>query len=165
MDTSPNVTSAGVAETSPVNGPPSGQFRLRYGAKALVTSASKVLLVQEHHADGRPFWTFPGGGVCPGEQPEDGLTRELREELDCDVRIGSPVTQFWYVHESLDATVSRYTVFDCALVTDPTPDRSEGIAAYEWVSPARLPQGTLPQVRHVCRQVADLPAATVAADD
>lgn len=165
MDKSPSVTGGGVVGTAAMAGPPDGQFRLRYGAKALVTSASKVLLVQEHHADGRPFWTFPGGGVRPNERPEDGLTRELREELDCDVRIGTPVTQFWYVHESLEATVSRYTVFDCALVTDPTPDRTEGIAAYDWVSPARLPPGTLPQVQHVCRQATDLAATAVAAND
>lgn len=144
---------------------PAGRFRLRTGAKALVTSASKVLLVQEHHADGRPFWTLPGGGVHPDEPLARGLERELLEELDCQARIGAPVTQFWYVHESLDATVSRYTVFDCALVTDPSPDRSEGIAACRWVSPANLPPGTLPQVEHVCRQVADVPSSPIAADD
>ncbi len=47
----------------------SGQYRYRTGAKALVTSAAKVLLVRERHADGQPFWTLPGGGVHSHEAP------------------------------------------------------------------------------------------------
>ena len=140
-------------------------YDIRTGAKALVTSASKVLLIKERHADGSPFWTLPGGGVHPTEAQSDGLERELVEELNCSSRVGTPVTQFCYVHDSLESTVSVYTVYETALLSDPVPDTSEGIYDCRWVDPARLPHGTLPQVRHVCRNVVDLPSRSMLADD
>jgi len=134
-----------------------GQFELRTGAKALVTAGSDVLLVRERHADGTPFWTLPGGGVDPDETPIEGLRRELDEELDCKARIAEPVTRFWYAHESLPETVSAYTVFDCSLLSAPTPNEAEGIYGCRWVSPVSLPNRTLPQVREICKAVADVP--------
>ncbi|MBX0322672.1 NUDIX domain-containing protein [Halomicroarcula sp. F13] len=142
-----------------------GPFRLRDGAKGLVTSASKVLLVRERHADGTPFWTLPGGGVHRSECPTEGLRRELAEELNCRAHIGRPVTTFWYAHDSLDDTVSAYTVFDCALLSEPDADQREGVFECRWVDPETLPASTLPQVRHVCRHVADLSSPSAASDD
>ncbi|WP_276275965.1 NUDIX hydrolase [Haloarcula regularis] len=97
--------------------------------------------------------------------PEDGLVRELREELHCRAHVGTPRAQFCYVHESLASTVSLYTVFDCALLSDPTPARGEGIDDVGWFGPGTLPATTLPQVKHICRRVADLPAHRAVADD
>lgn len=34
------------------------------------------------------LWEFPGGTVEPGETPERGLARELKEEFDIEARIG-----------------------------------------------------------------------------
>ncbi len=130
--------------------PLAGRFEPRTGAKALVTAEDAVLLVQERHADGSPFWTLPGGGVCDHECPAEGLERELVEELDCRARIDDPVSTFWYAHDSLAAPLSVYTVFDCSLLSEPAPNPDEGVFEAQWVEPEALPPATLPQVRYLC---------------
>jgi 8-oxo-dGTP diphosphatase len=127
-----------------------GEFRVRRGVKALVTSSDCVLLVWEHHADGTPFWTLPGGGAHPGESLETALRREISEELRCRSVVGDPVASFWYAHRSLDRTASVYAVLDCSLAGTPTPDRGEVVEA-RWVCPSAMPARTLPQVRTVLK--------------
>ncbi|MGM0370900.1 MAG: NUDIX hydrolase [Halobacteriota archaeon] len=124
---------------------------VRRGAKAFITSGSRVLLVRERHADGRGFWTLPGGGARPREPLTDAVRRELDEELDCVAVVGSPVSRFWYAHVSRPSTVSVYTVFDCAVASEVNPVRSEGVLESRWVDPDRPPARTLPQVRHILR--------------
>ena len=45
----------------------------------------RVLVAQRLRGDDVGKWEFPGGKVEPGESPEAGLTRELREELGVDI--------------------------------------------------------------------------------
>jgi 8-oxo-dGTP diphosphatase len=55
----------------------------RPGAYALVFDlAGRVAIV---HEDGD--WYLPGGGLEPGETPEEALAREIREECACGVEI------------------------------------------------------------------------------
>lgn len=44
-------------------------------------------------------YELPGGHVDYGESPEDGLKRELLEELRLDVTIGSLFAAFTYINE------------------------------------------------------------------
>lgn len=125
---------------------------VRRGAKAMISSSSRVLLVRERHSDGRSFWTLPGGGVRPRESLVAGLRRELLEELRCDAVVGEPVAAFWYAHRCSVADASRYTVFSCAVDATVRPARSEGILAAKWVAPGRLPVGTIPQVRRLLQE-------------
>jgi 8-oxo-dGTP diphosphatase len=131
------------------------QFELRRGAKALITAGESVLLVRERHDDGTPFWTLPGGGIEPTEQPTAALCREIREELRCSARIVEPETRFWYVHHSLANTVSMYTVYECFLRGTPEPNPAEGIFEYRWVGPDSVPATTLPQVKQICASAVD----------
>jgi 8-oxo-dGTP diphosphatase len=56
-------------------------------AVALVDVDGRVLIAQR--PEGKPMaglWEFPGGKVHDGETPEVALIRELKEELDIDVK-------------------------------------------------------------------------------
>lgn len=124
---------------------------VRRGAKALITTGERVLLVQERHDDGTPFWTLPGGGVEPGESAVEALRRELEEELSCRAAVGEAVDRTVYAHHSDDLTVSLYDIYRCQVCTRPQPALAEGIIDARWVEPRDLPPRTLPQVRSLLR--------------
>ena len=56
-------------------------------ACSLIDADGRVLIAQR--PPGKPMaglWEFPGGKVESGEQPEESLIRELKEELGIDVK-------------------------------------------------------------------------------
>jgi 8-oxo-dGTP diphosphatase len=69
-------------------------------------------------------WEFPGGKVECGESPEGALIRELKEELDVVVEVGSPLGQVIWNYEGL---VIRLLPFHCKIV-DGVPQALEHTA-------------------------------------
>jgi ADP-ribose pyrophosphatase YjhB (NUDIX family) len=58
----------------------------RVSVKALIKNAEGAVLVLKENQD---TWSLPGGGLDHGEKPEDGIKRELKEELGInDIEIG-----------------------------------------------------------------------------
>lgn len=55
-------------------------------AMAIVTSEQGVLLAARR--DGKPAWTFPGGGIEAGESISDAAVREVKEETGLSVTAG-----------------------------------------------------------------------------
>jgi 8-oxo-dGTP diphosphatase len=56
-------------------------------ACALVDPDGRVLIAQRPEGKSMAgLWEFPGGKIEPGEQPEQSLIRELREELGITVK-------------------------------------------------------------------------------
>ena len=59
---------------------------LLVAAAALVDQDNRVLIAQRPPAKSMAgLWEFPGGKVSEGENPEQALVRELREELGIEV--------------------------------------------------------------------------------
>ncbi|MBS0235384.1 MAG: 8-oxo-dGTP diphosphatase MutT [Proteobacteria bacterium] len=59
---------------------------LLVAAVALVDEDGRVLIAQRPEGKSMAgLWEFPGGKVESGETPEDGLCREIKEELDIEL--------------------------------------------------------------------------------
>ncbi|MBD3172661.1 NUDIX domain-containing protein [Candidatus Bathyarchaeota archaeon] len=57
-------------------------------AGGIVKKGDKILVAQRHRNDSHGFkWEFPGGTLNPGECGEDGVKRELMEELGIEVEV------------------------------------------------------------------------------
>ena len=56
---------------------------------AIIRSGDKIFATQRGYGDWKDWWEFPGGKIEPGESPEQALRREIREELDTEIRIDS----------------------------------------------------------------------------
>lgn len=58
------------------------RYKVRLGV--VLIRDGRILLVRQNH---RPFWVFPGGTLEPEEGLEECAVREMKEEINLDVRI------------------------------------------------------------------------------
>ena len=52
---------------------------------AVIQRENTILLVQRAHEPFKLCWDFPGGFLEAGESPQEGLKREIKEELQIEV--------------------------------------------------------------------------------
>ncbi|WP_109529411.1 NUDIX domain-containing protein [Nocardia aurea] len=111
-----------------------------------VFDAAGRLLVARHGDVG--LWAAPGGGVDPGERPEESVVRELREELGVDVGVRGLIgvysgAEFRTVYPNGHECMYMIAVYGCVLASGtPVPDGDE-ITGFRWVTEEELPGLTM----------------------
>ena len=56
-------------------------------AAAIIKKDENIFATQRGYGEFKDGWEFPGGKVEPGETPRSALIREIREELDVEIKI------------------------------------------------------------------------------
>jgi 8-oxo-dGTP diphosphatase len=107
---------------------------------AVVERAGRYLITRRlegTHLAG--LWEFPGGKILPEEKPEDGLRRELREELGAEAAVGELIQTVDWTYPEMSV---RLLFFRCALAGEPTPLEGQEM---RWVAAADLPSYSFPE--------------------
>ncbi|MGY5452456.1 NUDIX hydrolase [Agarivorans sp. MS3-6] len=115
-------------------------------AGALVICDQQLLLVERAIKPRKGCWDLPGGFIEYGESLEQGLHRELHEELGLTLDnqqiryFGSYANQYRY-NDVLYHTCDCF--FICTLNRKPLLQAQDDVAAYQWHSLKNLPFDTI----------------------
>ena len=58
-------------------------------AAAIIVNNDKIFATQRGYGEFKGSWEFPGGKIEHGETPRQALIREIKEELDTEIEVGS----------------------------------------------------------------------------
>ncbi len=86
-------------------------FEGKVAQKAVILRDGKVLVVRDPR-EKREIWEIPGGRLNVGENPKQGLVREIKEELGVIGVVGNVIhlTQFLQGSEQKNALMIAYEV-------------------------------------------------------
>ena len=131
---------------------------------AILENADGLVLIGER-ADRRGSWQFPQGGLDPGESPQAGLPRELREELSLEpwhYRIGECHGPYRYLFppgrtkhgfHGQEQHYFRLRLLGSESAVNVHTAHPE-FRAVRWIEPAGFSLAWLPEMKHdVYRQV------------
>lgn len=106
----------------------------------LVFRQGRLLITQRRPGDHLGgLWEFPGGKVESGETPTEGLRRELREELEAEVKVGDLIAEVAHAYPERRVHIQ---FFRCRLLCgEPVPRHCAAVA---WVTPTELDRYPFP---------------------
>ena len=69
---------------------------------------NKIFATARGYGELKGGWEFPGGKIEAGETPEQALIREIREELDTEIRVGDLITTIEYDYPSFHLSMDCF---------------------------------------------------------
>ena len=82
--------------------------------KKLPDGTMQVFATQRGYGDFKDGWEFPGGKVEPDETPESALTREIREELATEIKVGDYIDTIEYDYPNFHLSMRCYA---CSVIS------------------------------------------------
>jgi mutator mutT protein len=81
---------------------------------AIIKRDNLIFATQRGYGDFKGGWEFPGGKIEPGETPQEALVREIKEELETEIRVNELVEIVEYDYPSFHLTMH---CFFCEIVS------------------------------------------------
>jgi 8-oxo-dGTP pyrophosphatase MutT (NUDIX family) len=131
---------------------PVGRFMVAAGAIIELGTTGKILITQRHHhLDWHPGeWELMYGRIAQGETPEQGLRREMKEELGIEAFDILSVVRIWHIYRGSEKPEN-----ECVGITYHCRTNSEQVSlsdeheTYQWIDPeAALPLMHVEGIRH-----------------
>lgn len=113
--------------------------RYRIACSAIIERGGEYLMARRRDIG---WWNLPGGGLEAGETVEEGVVREVREEVGIEIRIVRLVGVYSKPQKS-----EVVLTFLCKPADDTAPTTSDEVSEVGWFAADRLPERTLPKHR------------------
>jgi 8-oxo-dGTP diphosphatase len=113
--------------------------------QAVVLQGHHVLLVKRDHP---ALWELPGGGMMPGESPEDTVRREVYEETGTAVEI----LEFLGWYERTGFRTHRSPVYVCAPTGGNLRPQLDEAIMVQYFPLSALPRGMFPWYRPILQR-------------
>jgi 8-oxo-dGTP diphosphatase len=99
--------------------------------KAIITNSQNQVLLTKDLND--PLWELPGGRLNVDESPEEGLEREILEEVGLEIKVIAPFLTG--LRKNFEGNIRFMVVYLCELIN---PDQKihlqeNEIGEYKWV--------------------------------
>ena len=99
---------------------------------AIIKDDDKYLATQRGYGEFKGLWEFPGGKIDSDETREDALIREIKEELNCDIKIEEYLLTIEYDYSTFHLVMHCYL---CTLLSEFTLLEHD---AYKWLDKTNL---------------------------
>jgi len=75
---------------------------------AIIREGDRIFATQRGYGDFKGGWEFPGGKVEQGETSEEALAREIKEELDTDIKVEDLIDTVEYDYPTFHLSMKCY---------------------------------------------------------
>ena len=75
---------------------------------AIIRDGEKVFATQRGYGEFNGGWEFPGGKIETGETPEEALIREIKEELNVDIKVGNNLGSIEYDYPTFHLSMNTF---------------------------------------------------------
>lgn len=82
-------------------------------AAAVIRDGERIFATARGYGELKGGWEFPGGKIEGEETPEEALVREIKEELDTEIRVGERIDTIEYDYPGFHLSME---CFWCSIV-------------------------------------------------